>query len=105
LTPSGLGNDYASGWNNSTTVAFINISFPVSMRISPSSLEQTGTASNYSTRTVGGTTICSDVPSFYAASTNTSMLQLTVASGLTAGQGVNARPNATTAFLAWSAEL
>jgi hypothetical protein len=106
LTPSGLGNDYASGWNNSTTVAFINISFPVSMRISPSSLEQTGTASNYSTRTAGATvTNCSDVPSFYSASTNTSMLLLTVASGLTAGQGANLRPNATTAFLAWSAEL
>jgi hypothetical protein len=105
LTPNAIGEDYASGWCNSTTTALINLSLPVSMRASPSALEQSGTAANYTIRNSAGVTTCSAVPTFYSTSVNSALVQLTVASGLTAGQGVNLRPAATGAFLAWSAEL
>jgi hypothetical protein len=79
--------------------------FPVSMRIAPTALEQSGTATDYSVRHAGTFTACSSVPTFFNASKNSASTQLTVASGLTAGQGSFLRPVNTSAYLAWSAEL
>ena len=75
------------------------------MRIAPTSIEQSGTAADYSVRHGVSITNCSAVPSFYVASTNSGTVQLTVASGLTAGQGSNLRAVTTSGFLAWSTEL
>lgn len=81
-------------------------SFPVTMRTSPTALEQTGTAGNYVIRTGGTTRTCSAVPSFDSATENIWQINTTVASGQTAGQGGFLRADAiTTAYLGWSAEL
>jgi len=98
--------DFGVGWNESTTVASVFISFPVSMRLAPSALEQTGTASNYQIVHTNTATTCSSVPVFEKGATWGSRIRGTVSSGLTAGQGSAMRANNNSAaYLAWSAEL
>jgi hypothetical protein len=99
-------SSFGSGFNDSTTVSFSVLNFPVTMRTAPSALEQTGTASDYRIRTAGTVnTNCSAVPTFVGSTTESAWTSYTVASGLTAGQGCVARANSTSAFLAWGAEL
>ena len=90
----------------STTAGEIVLGFPVPMRAEPTSLEQSGTASDYTIRSGGGITACSSVPTFLSANTTTASLTLQVASGLTVGQAIMGRTaTAANTFLAWSAEL
>ena len=105
ITPSAVGADYANGFSDTTTRGLVFLPFKVSMRTTPTALEQSGTASNYSIRSAAGTTTCSAVPNFFSATVDTAIVQLNVASGLTAGQGLNLRPATTSAYLGWSAEL
>jgi hypothetical protein len=99
-------NRFGSGWNNSTTAAYILTNFPATMRTSPTALEQTGTAGDYSLVTSGTTvTVCSSVPTIDTANQFQGISIFNVASGLTAGQGCLGRPVNTSAFLGWSAEL
>ncbi len=102
---SSSSNTLGSGFVQDSTNAQILHFFPVSMRTSPTALEQSGTAGNYAIRATGGVTTCSTVPTFGDANTNTSQVLLTVASGLTGGQAILARAVNTSAWLAWSAEL
>jgi len=91
---------------DTTTLGRSTGSFPVTMRTSPTALEQTGTAGNYVIRTGGTARTCSAVPSFDSATENIWQIVTTVASGQTAGQGGFLRADAvTTAYLGWSAEL
>jgi hypothetical protein len=90
----------------STTQAFGTIQFPVTMRITPASVETTGTASNYRVIIGSGVTVCSTVPAIDQANPYTMMIGFPVASGLTVGQGGVAGANiSSTAFLGFSAEL
>ena len=99
-------NRYGSGFNNSTTQAYICFNLPTSMRTAPTALEQSGTAGNYSVGIVAdGAVTCSSVPTFSTATTENTRVSFPVASGLTAGQGCNFRAVNTSAYLAWSAEL
>jgi hypothetical protein len=76
------------------------------MRTSPTALEQSGTAGDYSLVTSGTTvTVCSTVPTIDTANQFQGISIFTVASGLTAGQACLGRPVNTSAFLGWSAEL
>jgi hypothetical protein len=101
-TPARFGFGYA----DSTTVATYGMSFPVQMRTAPTALEQTGTATDYSTVGPATTiTVCSAVPNFGSATTNIGNFSFIVTAGLVAGQGHSARPVNTNAFLGWSAEL
>jgi hypothetical protein len=103
-----LGNALlGSGYNASTTAAGISGAFPVQMRVRPTGLEQSGTASDYAVAHGATGTTCSSVPTFDAPTTqNIYAVLFTVASGLTAGQGCQGRTGVpTTGFLAWSAEL
>jgi hypothetical protein len=95
-----------SGFNDSTTSALCWTQFPVSMRINPTALEQTGTAANYQLR-IGGTSVnCSSVPTFNVGSLWGARTTFTVASGLTTGQSVMAQTAATAGiYLAWGTEL
>ena len=95
------------GWghNNLTTQAVINTIFPVSMRTSPTALEQSGTASDYDINHANTVTVCSSVPTIAAANQSLATTLFNVASGLTVGQASNARALNTSAYLAWSAEL
>jgi hypothetical protein len=99
------GQDMCSGWIRTSTEAVTTFYFPVSMRVAPSALEQSGTAGDYSVRHLATATTCSAVPAYFSSTKNTAINTLTVASGLTAGGGCNLRPINTSAFLAWSAEL
>jgi hypothetical protein len=110
LFPQANGNNsFGSGFCDTTTSAVVYTSFSVNMRTSPSAVEQTGTASNYSLRVQGGASVnCSSVPVFGNANENNAVTLFTVASGLTTGGGVFGRTGASTgtnAYLAWSAEL
>ena len=97
----GVGLAYA------TTNVLIYSQFPVSMRTTPSALEQTGTATDYRVMSnSGGGVTCSSAPTFNSASTEAASTTFTVASGVTAGNASFSFSNAgANAYLAWSAEL
>jgi hypothetical protein len=78
---------------------------PVTMRKAPV-LETTGTASNYRTFSTGGSINLATVPAIDTANEYTVSLTATVASGLTAGQGVVLLANGSTAaYLGFNSEL
>jgi hypothetical protein len=89
----------------SSTLAYGTLQFPTQMRIMPTALEQTGTASDYVVyASIGGTT-CSAIPTFYDANYNSAIVKFTVASGLNTGYSGYARTGSTAGYLGWSAEL
>lgn len=98
---------FFAGYASQTTVADGIVSFPVSMRTPPTSLETTGTASNYRVRFLNTAATCSSVPTFFIADIDSSHIRFPVSSGLTAGDGIIGASNAAAnvAYLAWSAEL
>jgi len=102
---TGIGVDYALGYALSSTGFRDITAFPVTMRTVPSSLEQTGTASDYSIRAPAGTVTCSAVPFYYGGTANVALTEYTVSSGLTTGQGSSSRFANSNAYVAWSAEL
>jgi hypothetical protein len=104
LVTSG-SSSFGSGFAESSTVALCVMNFPTSMRTAPSALETTGTAANYRIRYRGTNTACSVVPSNFANEATNATFRFTVASGLTAGDGVMGSTNSSSAYLAWSAEL
>jgi hypothetical protein len=83
------------------------IQFPVTMRTTPSALEQSGTAGDYAVGIFGvSTTVLNAVPSYSSVTTsNLAMIDMAVASGLSAGYPTFARSVNAPAYLAWSAEL
>lgn len=107
----GSGTGYSVlgiGFNTTTTVAVSYTTFPVTMRIRPTALEQSGTASDYAVLHQNTATTCSAVPVFDSSTTaNGATCAFTVASGLTAGQGSRSGSanNNSSAYLGWSAEL
>jgi hypothetical protein len=98
---------FGPSWNENTTRATGQIKFPVTMRIRPTALEQTGTAANYSILHGVTATVCSAVPAYEAyTNADVGVCFYIVSSGLTAGQGsALADSNGTAAYLGWSAEL
>jgi len=107
LNPSSTGTGLIStGWAVSTTSTAFSIPYPVQMRVQPTALEQSGTAAHYQIVYQASAAACSGVPTFGAETTvDRTRLEATVASGLTAGNGVGIRYASTSAYLAWSAEL
>jgi len=83
--------------------------FPVTMRIAPTALEQSGTAANYAIRYAGSSAAnCSSVPLFTSGQTFAGQVALTVASGLTAGGTISGRTGSASgdsAYFGWSVEL
>jgi hypothetical protein len=107
LVGAGTSSPLSIGFVESSTTAICATFFPVELRVKPTALEQTGTASNYRVRYGGGgATACSSVPSFWEATKTSAATLFTVASGLTSGQAAFGANNiADTPYLAWSAEL
>jgi hypothetical protein len=107
LNPSSTGTGLIStGWAVSTTSTAFSIPYPVQMRVQPTALEQSGTAAHYQIVYQASAAACSGVPTFGSETTvDRTRLEATVASGLTAGNGVGIRYASTSAYLAWSAEL
>jgi len=83
------------------------VNFPTSMRVAPSSLEQTGTASDYrQVNQVSGTeSVCSSVPTFGSANNTYSQVIFNFSGSITTGFGGLIASNSANAFLGWSAEL
>jgi hypothetical protein len=104
-TAGAAGQHFGNGNNQSTTVGVFIMEYPTQMRIAPTALEQSGTAGDYSIRHQATSTTASAVPAFESASLTKGIFTITVASGLTAGNGSFARPVNSTAYLGWSAEL
>lgn len=101
-----IGSPFGIGLCTASTSATGLIIFPVTMRIAPSALEQSGTASHYRLVAGSGGTTCSAVPDFSAATPAVARINYTVASGLTTGQGAMLAAEATTsAYLGFNAEL
>ena len=99
------GDTFANGYNQNTRHTRNILHFPVTMRVAPTALEQTGTAANY--RIYHGTTetACSGVPQLNSTTTNTAEIQADTGSGLTAGQGNALESNSNGTYLAFTAEL
>ena len=98
---------WGTGQCTSSTAAAGFVKFPITMRTSPTALEQNGTASNYGLTTAsGGVNALSTVPTFDSATPDGSTVVFTGPSVLTAGDATQLLPNGTTApYLGWSAEL
>ena len=104
--PGAASRAIAMGYANLTTQARGLVKFPTTMRIKPSALEQSGTAADYEIQSQGTiSTACSAVPAFVTATQEEGYVSFTVASGLTAGDGLALRTASVDAFLGWSAEL
>lgn len=103
--PAAGGSHLGVGFCSSTTAMQNLTNFPVPMRTNPTALEQSGTATDYRVLSSAGNTTCSAVPAFQEAGYYTARTALTVASGLTAGQGAIGAAATTAGYLAWSAEL
>jgi hypothetical protein len=89
-----------------TTKAVIVVPFPVTMRVAPSTLEQTGTATDYRLLNASGSGVaCSSVPIFSTSNTSNAEIEFTVASGIVAGNVTLGFSNSANGYLAWSAEL
>jgi hypothetical protein len=100
-------NCFGSGWAGSGTQGVVMIPYPVTMRTKPTSLEQSGTASNYRIIHSNTATVCNSVPTFSPITSEINAgVNFFVASGLTTGIGLGAQVTPSiTAYLGWSAEL
>jgi hypothetical protein len=77
------------------------------MRIAPTALEQTGTATDYGVLRYGASalTVCSAVPTFSSANPDYSGIGFPVASGLSVGNAGAPYAATASAYLGFSAEL
>jgi hypothetical protein len=106
LTSDSTGDRLGWGGCNGTTDASVLTQFPVQMRISPTALEQSGTAGDYSVAETGGSVVtCSAVPTFQSSTVASASSILTVTAGLIGTRVAFARATNATAYLGWSAEL
>jgi len=97
---------FCNGNAYNTTQATCILPLPVTLRSAPSSIETTGTASNYRLTNGASSTACNSVPALDQAATQSLAINFYVASGLIAGQAINAGANNTaSAYIGVSAEL
>ena len=104
-TSSPDASTYGSGIQYTTSVAILSLSFPVTMRTTPTALEQSGTAGHYYILDGGAVRTCTSVPSFNGASTNSAQSTFTVSGALTAGRAALGGSLSASSYLGWSAEL
>ena len=105
IQADGSADSFAMGSVINSTTSDHNVFFPVQMRSSPTAIETSGTASDYSTFTDGTATTNSSVPSFTRATAMTAYYRSVVSSGLTVGKAGIHRALNSDAFLAWESEV
>lgn len=106
ITPGASSRVFGMGQVTSSTGGMAFIIFPTTLRIAPTALEQSGTASDYYVNTATTATPCNGVPTFGTLTTQHSAhINWFVSSGVTAGNATILATNAAAAYLAWSAEL
>lgn len=99
---------FSAAYSLTTTVSKATIILPVTMRVAPTALEQSGAATDYAVQYLGTVTTCSAVPTISGGGSNyMQVVTFTVASGLTAGLSGDARTATGVAdgYLGFSAEL
>jgi hypothetical protein len=105
-TSGGVRNMFGIGASYDSSEAITILQFPVTMRTDPTSLEQTGTAGDYSVISGSSVLTCTSVPTFNSANANSASFSLYSSGNLTAGgRAIVGRSLSTNAYLAWSAEL
>jgi hypothetical protein len=93
---------FASGFSRTTTSAYFNVNNPVAMRIAPTSID----SSTLSATNGAGSGIATTAVILTQAGALSSLVEATVASGLTIGQGsVLLANNSASAYIALNAEL
>jgi hypothetical protein len=93
---------FASGFSRSTTSAYFNVNNPVSMRIAPTSIDSSTLAASNG----AGSGIATTAVILTQTGALSSLVEATVASGLTIGQGsVLLANNSASAYIALNAEL
>ena len=106
---SSVGNPagaYAMGFAYDANTALLTIPFPVEMRILPSSMDQSGTASDYRILQNGTTTTCDQVPSISDSTKTNATVNMFDTGGYTQGQGLMGRWNSgENGYLGFSAEF
>ena len=105
IQADGSADSFALGSVINSTTTDHNVFFPVQMRSSPTAIETSGTAGDYSLSSAGTATTNSSVPVFTRATVTTAFYRSVVSSGLTAGNAGLHRAVNSSAFLAWSSEL
>lgn len=95
---------FGAGMQFNATTSVVIINYPVTMRIAPTALEQSGTASDYAVYVSGSQVTSSSVPTTSTCDTFSGQVNFN-ATGLTAGQGTIAKSLTANAYLGWSAEL
>lgn len=99
------GSRCGPGLSATSTIANVIVNFPVTMRVRPTALEQSGTATDYRILDAATGISCNIAPSYATANTSNADVNFVVASGLTIGRsvfGVFANANS---YLGFSAEL
>jgi hypothetical protein len=105
VKPQSAGR-YCLGRIESSTNARGLLPFPTTMRVAPSALDQTGTATDYGIAYAGTGTACSSVPAFDGATTESvARISFTISSGMTQGQVCDLYNVNANGYLGWSAEL
>jgi hypothetical protein len=106
ISPAAVSKVFGACSANTTTSANVVGTFPVPMRVAPTALDQTGTATDYQVNMANVNTVCSAVPVLPGAITADGWgAGFTVASGLTAGQAGRGTTATSSAYLGWSADL
>ena len=106
--PSANAVDQISlGYAYTTSAAFVNVPFPVTMRIRPTALETSGTGSDYRIVYGGGSVVSlSAAPAYSNASYLSANLSVAPSTAvLTANGGVVFQSATVNGYLGWSAEL
>jgi hypothetical protein len=106
ITITGTNKALATGSAWGTAGNLIQHPFPVVMRIAPTALEQSGTASHYANlNATANLNNCTAVPTFDVGTTTSMGLIGGTASGLVAGNATFLFATSASGFLGWSAEL
>jgi hypothetical protein len=109
ITPGAVAKPLTQiGWNSTSSTAIGINKFPVTMRIAPTALEQSGTTNQYVVINLNTSTACTSVPAFANSTTEQVLTTFTTGATMTAGQasvGYTDGTNGATAYLGWSAEL
>jgi hypothetical protein len=97
---------FGIGSVDTTTTAQCYVNTSVAMRVTPTAIDTTGTASNYAIYDAGTIRACSAVPTILANSTDQTCVVTATASSLTTGRAVELMANnVSTAYIGLSAEL
>jgi hypothetical protein len=96
---------FGIGMAKTTSIADAVIPYPVTMRIAPTALEQSGTAGDYGITYLATGAVCNVVPVLVVASNSAMTVTFGVSAVLTAGNAVGPYAVNTNAYLGWSAEL